>query len=54
MAVIKPLPVEIPVPAAVQRLELDRVAPIDRDHGRQVAREVAVQRAPVEREVMRR
>ena len=37
MAVIEPLSVEIPVPAGVERLELDRVAPIDCDHGLQVA-----------------
>ena len=33
----------IPVPAGVERLEGDRVARVDREHGLEVAREVPVQ-----------
>ena len=40
------------VPAGVERRERDRVPGVDREHGLEVAREVPVQRPPLERDLV--
>src|SRR5262249_28130914 len=48
------LDARLDVPAGVERRERDRVARVDRQHGLEVAREVSVERAPLERELVQR
>ncbi len=52
VALLQELAVGLPAPARVERLEPHRVPRLDREHRRQLAREVAVQRAALERQLV--
>src|SRR5262249_44371245 len=52
IALVQELALEIPMPAGVERAEADGIARLDLEDRRHLTREVSVQRAPLERELV--